>query len=116
MKWLAITLVIIAILLVSGIVLTTIRLYERRDDLTMSPLQVYDSLMSGSDVASVITSLNRPQTGDVGTFGGYDWPNSKASGVGGGLYMNNPTKLSLIPSSKYIPQTQEGRPSIVGLT
>ena len=116
MKWLAIILVVISILLLTGVVLTTIHLYDKREDATKTPLQIYESLLSDNTIASVARSLSKPSLGDIGEFGGYDWPDSKVSGVGGSLHVNNPTNLGGVTSGKYIPQTKEGRPSIVGLT
>ena len=116
MKWLAIILVSIAILLLTGVLLTTIALYDKRENPQETPIQIYEALLGDQTVASVTGSLNRPSLGDIGVFGGYDWPESKMSGVGGSLHMNNPTNLSMIPSRTYIPQSKEGRPSIIGLT
>ena len=116
MKWLAVLLSILAILLLTGLALTTMALYRRREDATSTPLKIYDSLLTTETTSSVATSLNKPTLGDIGNFSGHDWPDSKASGVGGSLQMNNPTSLGELPSSKYIPQLKEGRPSIVGLT
>ena len=116
MKWLAVILVVIAILLLSGILLTTITLYNKRDNPEETPIQIYESLLGDQTIASVASSLNKPSAGDIGTFGGYDWPDSKVSGVGGSLHVNNPTNLGGVTSGKYIPHTKEGRPSIVGLT
>lgn len=116
MKWLAIILTTIAILMLTGILLVTIKLHEKREILEMTPIQVYETLLGDQTAASVARSLSKPSVGNVGTFGGYDWPDSKVSGVGGSLRVNNPTILSMIPSGKYIPQSNEGRPSIVGLT
>ena len=116
MKWLAILLAIVAILLLTGVLLTTVALYNKRNNPEDTPLQVYESLLGDQTLASVTSSLNKPSVGDIGVFGGYDWPDSKVSGVGGSLHMNNPTNLNMSPSSTYIPQSKEGRPSIVGLT
>jgi len=116
MKWLAILLSLIAILLLSGVVLTTIVIYRRREDATMTPLKVYDSLLNEQTTSSVGRSLSNPEFGDIGTFGGHDWPDSKTSGVGGSLQMNNPTSLGELSYTTYISQLKEGRPSIVGLT
>ena len=107
---------VIATLLLTGVLLTTISIYNKRDDLTKTPLQVYESLLTDQTVASMARSLSKPSLGDVGEFGGYDWPDSKVSGIGGSLQMNNPTNLRDVPGSTYVPQTKEGRPSIVGLT
>lgn len=116
MKWLAVLLSLTAILLLTGIALTTMALYRRREDVTATPLKVYESLLTSETTTSVATSLSKPALGDIGSFSGHDWPDSKASGLGGPLQMNNPTSLGDLPSSKYIPQLKEGRPSIVGLT
>jgi hypothetical protein len=116
MKWLAILLAITAILMLSGILILTLLVYRKRDDLELSPTKVYQSLLTDHTISTVSSSLSKPSVGDVGTFGSYDWPDSKVSGVGGGLQVNNPTNLSIVPSIVYIPQTEEGRPSIVGLT
>ena len=116
MKILAIVLSLVAILMLSGILLITAKLYDKRSDAEMSSVQIYETLLSNQTAESVMRSLSKPSTGDVGVFGGYDWPDSKVSGIGGSLHMNNPTNLSTINSIKYIPQTTEGRPSITGLT
>ena len=116
MKWLAIILVVVAILLLTGVLLMTIGIYNKREVEARTPLQVYESLLSGQTVASVVNSLSKSSLGDIGEFGRYDWPDSKVSGIGGSLHMNNPTNLSDVPGSTYVPQTKEGRPSIVGLT
>jgi hypothetical protein len=116
MKWLAVLLSLIAILLLSGVALTTIALYRRREDATTTVVKVYDSLLNDQTTVSVGRSLSNPEFGDIGTFGGHDWPDSKTSGVGGSLQMNNPTNLGELSYSAYISQLKEGRPSIVGLT
>lgn len=116
MKLLAVLLVVISIILLSGVLLVTAALYNKRDNPEDTPIKIYESLLGDQSIASVARSLSRPSVGDIGTFGGYDWPDSKVSGVGGSLHMNNPTSLNTVPSSTYVPQSKEGRPSIIGLT
>lgn len=109
MTWLAILLVIISIVLWSSLIITTLVLYDKRENPEETPIQIYESLLGDRTLASVTSSLNKPSIGDIGTFTGYDWPDSKVSGVGGSLHMNNPTILDNINSINYIPQTKESR-------
>ena len=103
MALLTVILVVIAIALMAGLLATTAALYNKREDASLTPLDIYNTLLTDQTLASVTRSLSIPTTGDIGTFGGYDWPDSKVSGVGGSLHMNNPTNLNAIHSGAYVP-------------
>ena len=96
-------LVVFAIVLLAGLLATTVVLYNKREDASLSPLDVYNTLLTDQTLESVTRALTIPSTGDIGTFGGYDWPDSKTSGVGGSLHVNNPTNLGAVHSGAYVP-------------
>lgn len=111
---LTVILVLVNLTLLTGLYLLTITLYNKRDDLSQTPLDVYTGLLGDTTVASVAKTLSKPSYGDIGIFGGYDW--DYQSGKGGGLQVDNPVELSLLKSGEHIPPLHEGRPNIIGLT
>lgn len=111
---LTVILVLVNLALLTGLYLLTITLYNKRDDLSQTPIDVYTGLLGDTTAASVARTLSKPSYGDIGTFGGYDW--DYQAGKGGGLQVDNPVELSLLKSGEYIPPLYEGRPNIIGLT
>jgi hypothetical protein len=82
-----------------------IKLYEakRVENPSVSPSEVFNDLLENDTVESVTRALEQPKYGDIGSFTGYDWPQSKQSGVGGPSQLMNPSKLSMLRLGKYVP-------------
>lgn len=82
-----------------------VKLYEARkvEEPDIAPSQIFSDLLETDTVESVSGSLKQPTYGDLGEFTGYDWPESKQSGVGGSTQLSNPTKLSMLRLGKYVP-------------
>lgn len=76
----------------------TLASFNRREDPSVTAIQVYKSLVSGNDSVS----LSNHTVGDIGTFSGYIWPSDKKSGIGGGVIMDNPIELNNRPDIPYV--------------
>jgi hypothetical protein len=95
------TLNIILLSILAFISYVTFASFNRREDPSVTAFQVYKSLL-GKDQS---ISLSKPSFGDIGIFTGYDWPNDKKSGIGGGFIVENPFDLSDRPDIQYVSTT-----------
>ena len=82
-----------------------IKLYEARkvENPTATPSEIFNDLLENDTVESMSRALEQPKYGDIGSFTGYDWPESKHSGTGGQSHLMNPSKLSMLRLGKYVP-------------
>jgi hypothetical protein len=82
-----------------------IKLYTSRkvEEPNVDPAEIFNDLLSDDTAESVTRALETPTYGDIGDFTGYDWPESKHSGVGGITQLYNPSKLSMLRLGEFIP-------------
>lgn len=96
---------LITIFMVSTLALFFIKLYTARkmEDPTVDPSTVFKDLLEDDTSVSVTRALEKPTYGDTGDFSGYDWPESKRSGIGGVTQVYKPSKLSMLRLGDFVP-------------
>ena len=82
-----------------------VKIYTTRkvEEPNVDPATVFKDLLEDDTAESVTIALKTPEYGDIGDFTGYDWPETKRSGIGGTTQLYNPSKLSMLRLGKFVP-------------
>lgn len=96
---------LITIFMVSVLAWFFVKLYTARtvEEPNVDPAMVFKDLLEDNTAESVTKALETPEYGDIGNFTGYDWPESKRSGIGGTTQLYNPSRLSMLRLGKFVP-------------